>query len=877
MMIVGNKCDMEEFREVSRLKGSELANEFGAKFFEVSAKTNANVQEAFFTLLRNTIARMDGFTDVFSGKKPLVTVPEEIMQDPYALLLYEKALQAGREKDKSIRVNIVGNFRQGKTTLMRRLLGQEVRDITSTNGIVLEHYRCEKTKDGKFRYTKADDIDNSEYVKRLVSVALKEETESKAQQTQSVTKPNASQGQKPKVREDSPSHNEVRDTRKSLNSETKSVSSTENENNDHISNKMPVLSPEDKEVFVKALRTNQLSPEPERQTMFDIWDFGGQYIFYATHTIFHSRRAIYLLVFDLTLDLNQCITDEQFPAEVDTRNMKYFIQFWMSSIHSFVGSADGTVPKVILVGTHKDKLKGKRYEREKYIQKYFADIRNIFNGTKMSHHIHFDDFAVDNTVAKDPSLNLLRETIIKIGDEQSEKFAIPLKWIQLEKSLLERKHLKLISLQFVLAIDSENEFPLDDIEQVKLFLRYHHAKGTLVYFDEAPISEYVVLDSQYLIDAFKCIITSERFCTNDPDIRPFWTMLLTEGRLEKHLIDRQWGKPEDKFKMYKENKEILLLFLAKHHIISEAAVFDENTQQSTGLGWFVVPSLLSDHSSKTELKEFLTGKKWTKLRYVFLFQTSSIVATIYHRLVSATIGKWPIAKAGKKTLIFKDMTTVRLNIGHVGIVEMKHDSIEMTVVSLCPSTEIQGGQGDSFRRFSEVVISNEFQRLRTTEETHTKPYNIRFRCNHEQHGVDGSENLIAVEDMEVETVVPCPDLMTHDIVVENAKREWFQDNKKITALPDNQLTDKLLSSLSQCIGENWQLLGLELGLTQVQIDHILEDHPRSAVMRIYIMLQNWFLEDTDKATLQVLIETIERCPHVNIDWDKLRNIIDELN
>ncbi|XP_053375676.1 probable serine/threonine-protein kinase pats1 [Mercenaria mercenaria] len=479
------------------------------------------------------------------GKK--VTVPEEIVQDPYALLLYEKALQAGKEKDKSIRVNIVGNFRQGKTTLMRRLLGQEIRDITSTNGIVVEHYRCEKTKDGKLRYTKADDIDNSEYVKRLVSVAVSEETESKEQQTLSVAKPNASQGQKPKVREDSPtSHNEVRDTQENV-SETKSVSSTENEKNNDISNKVPVLSPEGKEAFVKALRTNQSFSEPERQTVFNIWDFGGQYIFYATDTIFHSRRAIYLLVFDLTLDLNQCITDEQFPVETDARNMKYFIQFWMSSIHSFVGSADGSVPKVILVGTHKDKLKGKRYEREKYIQSYFEGIRNMFDGTNMSYHIHFNDFAVDNTVANDPSLNSLRETIIRIGDEQSETFAIPLKWIQLEKSLLERKHFKLISLKFVLAIDSENEFPLNDIEQVKLFLRYHHAKGTFVYFDEAPISEYVVLDPQYLIDAFKCIITSERFCTNDPDIRPFWNMLLTEGRLEKHLIDRQWGKPEDKW------------------------------------------------------------------------------------------------------------------------------------------------------------------------------------------------------------------------------------------------------------------------------------------------------------------------------------------
>ncbi|XP_045170816.1 uncharacterized protein LOC123533243 [Mercenaria mercenaria] len=557
--------------------------------------------------------------------------------------------------------------------------------------------------------------------------------------------------------------------------------------------------------------------------------------------------------------------------------MKYFLQFWMSSIHSFVGSADGSLPKVILVGTHKDKLRGNKYEKERYIKTYFENIRQIFDGTDLSNHIQSDDFAVDNTDSKDPSLNSLRETIIKTGDElsQTQTVEIPLKWIQLEKSLLERKHLKLISVKFVMAIDSENEFPLGDMEQVKLFLRYHHSKGTFVYFDEEPISEYVVLDPQYLIDAFKCIITSERFCTNDPEIRPLWKMLLSEGRLEKQLIDRQWGKPENELDMFMENKEILLSFLVKHHIISEAKAFDEKAELSTGLGWFVVPSLLSDHSSRTEKIEFLNGKKFTKLHYVLFFNSSPILPTVYHRLVSAAIGKWPVAKAGKKTLLFKDMCIVRLNVDHAGITEIRHDNIEMTVVSLCHTTDVNSEQADGFRRFLKSVTAHEFQKLRSTEETNGKPYTVMFRCNHGSHGASGSENLISMDDMRRGNVVPCPDLMSHDIDIEMAKEEWFQENKSITVIPYNRLTDKLLSSLSQCIGENWQLLGLELGLTQVQLDHIFEDHPRSAVMRIYAMLQRWCQKDVDKATLTVLVGTLQRCTHVHVDWDKLRNVIDE--
>ncbi|VDM43845.1 unnamed protein product [Toxocara canis] len=52
-MIIGNKCDVEERRQVSRERGEQLAIEYGTKFLETSAKGNINVEEAFFTLARD--------------------------------------------------------------------------------------------------------------------------------------------------------------------------------------------------------------------------------------------------------------------------------------------------------------------------------------------------------------------------------------------------------------------------------------------------------------------------------------------------------------------------------------------------------------------------------------------------------------------------------------------------------------------------------------------------------------------------------------------------------------------------------------------------------------------------------------------------------
>lgn len=44
-MILGNKCDMEEKRAVSRERGEQLAVEYGIKFMETSAKSSINVEE----------------------------------------------------------------------------------------------------------------------------------------------------------------------------------------------------------------------------------------------------------------------------------------------------------------------------------------------------------------------------------------------------------------------------------------------------------------------------------------------------------------------------------------------------------------------------------------------------------------------------------------------------------------------------------------------------------------------------------------------------------------------------------------------------------------------------------------------------------------
>jgi len=52
MILCGNKCDLEESREISKVEAQELARQWSINCIECSAKCRTNIDEIFFELVR---------------------------------------------------------------------------------------------------------------------------------------------------------------------------------------------------------------------------------------------------------------------------------------------------------------------------------------------------------------------------------------------------------------------------------------------------------------------------------------------------------------------------------------------------------------------------------------------------------------------------------------------------------------------------------------------------------------------------------------------------------------------------------------------------------------------------------------------------------
>ena len=146
----------------------------------------------------------------------------------------------------------------------------------------------------------------------------------------------------------------------------------------------------------------------ESVVSMDVWDFAGQHLYYASHPLFLSSRAIYVLVYNLSKPLHApakpCVRQGTHDIPLENPNNKTNLEnllSWLTTIHSItqvkeepdIGAQSKLPylrPPVLVVGTHADKP----FED---ITMMKSQIQNIISGKEYGKHVVPPLFSIDNT------------------------------------------------------------------------------------------------------------------------------------------------------------------------------------------------------------------------------------------------------------------------------------------------------------------------------------------------------------------------------------------------------------------------------------------------------------------------------------------------
>ena len=152
----------------------------------------------------------------------------------------------------------------------------------------------------------------------------------------------------------------------------------------------------------------------------DLWDFAGQHLYYTSHPVFLSLRAVYVLVHNHSKPLNApaepCVRQGTHDIILENTNSETNLDnllSWLVTVHRIRPTGEVMVdnterqlpylrPPVIIVGTHADKP----FEE---IKSMTSQIQQRISGKEYEKHVIRPLFSVDNTSSNQSLLRRIKK------------------------------------------------------------------------------------------------------------------------------------------------------------------------------------------------------------------------------------------------------------------------------------------------------------------------------------------------------------------------------------------------------------------------------------------------------------------------------------
>lgn len=88
---------------------------------------------------------------------------------------------------------------------------------------------------------------------------------------------------------------------------------------------------------------------------------------------------------------------------------------------------------------------------------------------------------------------------------------------------------------------------------------------------------------------------------------------------------------------------------------------------------------------------------------------------------------------------------------------------------------------------------------------------------------------------------------------------------------ERKLNEKDISRLAQTLGNDWQLVVYEMGLSKVEVEHCIMEN-QTPVMQIYSALHKWRVKNPDDCTLSKFVNIVKDCQATSVDWNQMKRI-----
>ncbi|XP_052079119.1 uncharacterized protein LOC127717491 [Mytilus californianus] len=389
---------------------------------------------------------------------------------------------------------------------------------------------------------------------------------------------------------------------------------------------------------IKQLHNKQIAP-------IIIWDFGGQDVFYSTHQTFLTYRAIYMIVLDGSRKLDDpCPYEQYLPGKSEHKTARDYLIFWINTIVTYCQGSHRGFPKIMVVLTHKDQVKDDEVEERR--NETFAEIRKMFNKTSLGRHLIIKNKIFVNALDEnDPEMRKLKKLIMSESEWQPTwgellpKCFIPL---ELEFASLIRRNIHLITLEHLRKINSLQPIrPLSE-DELKVFLKFQHSIGKLLYFDELKLDDRIILSPTLLIDAFKSIVTEKRFCKGDRKREEIWDAMGKKGVVSKQAIQKVWKRK--KYAKFYKDKEYLLDVMNHLDILVEPKRYDSKRMRVLA-DFYYVASMVRANDDTGYL--YSSGITQRNIAIAFISTSMMIPPALSFRFISYCLSVWAVKTYGE--------------------------------------------------------------------------------------------------------------------------------------------------------------------------------------------------------------------------------------